>query len=99
MELFQASEFGNYLRYTYCSWKTKFNKTYNENILVNAMAVGLQKDKYFIKAKGINKSVVYVGSKTGRDAYMGHQWLLLIDENSDEKNLLCKLAIHLLKNY
>ena len=35
--------------------ETKFNETYNENILVNAMAVGhAKKDKIFYsKAKGV----------------------------------------------
>ena len=43
--------------------ETKFDETYN--ILVNAMAVShAKKNKIFYsKAKGLNKSVVYVGSK------------------------------------
>ena len=68
--------------------ETKFNKTYNENILVNAMAVGLaKKDKIFYsKAKGLNKSVVYVGSKTGRDGIHGASMASAeFDENSEEK--------------
>ena len=62
--------------------------TYNENILVNAMAVGLQiKIKFFIqKLKGLNKSVVYVGSKTGRDGIHGATMASAeFDENSEEK--------------
>ena len=36
------------------------------------MAVGHAKNKIFYsKAKGLNKSVVYVGSKTGRDGIHG----------------------------
>ena len=36
------------------------------------MAVGhAKKDKIFYKAKGVNKAVVYVGSKTGRDGIHG----------------------------
>ena len=37
------------------------------------MAVGLAKKNkiFYSKAKGINKSVVYVGSKTGRDGIHG----------------------------
>ena len=67
--------------------ETKFNKTYNENILVNAMAVGTQKIKFFYsKAKGVNKSVVYVGSKTGRDGIHGASMASAeFDDKSEEK--------------
>ena len=38
--------------------ETKFDVTYNENILVNAMAVGHVKNKIFYsKAKGLNLSL------------------------------------------
>ena len=52
------------------------------------MAVGhAKKDKIFYsKAKGLNKSVVYVGSKTGRDGIHGASMASAeFDENSDEK--------------
>ena len=68
--------------------ETKFNETYNENILVNAMAVGhAKKDKIFYsKAKGVNKAVVYVGSKTGRDGIHGASMASAeFDDNSEEK--------------
>ena len=67
--------------------ETKFNSTYNDNILVNAMAVGhVNKNKIFIQAKGINKSVVYVGSKTGKDGIHGASMASAeFDENSEEK--------------
>ena len=65
--------YGNCIGIPTVAGETKFNETYNENILVNAMAVGhAKKDKIFYsKAKGVNKSVVYVGSKTGRDGIHG----------------------------
>ena len=65
--------YGNCIGIPTVAGETKFNSTYNENILVNAMAVGhVKKDKIFYsKAKGVNKSVVYVGSKTGRDGIHG----------------------------
>ena len=49
--------------------QTNFDSSYNGNILVNAMTLGLvKKDKIFYsKAAGLNKPVIYVGSKTGRD--------------------------------
>ena len=75
--------------YSTVAGETKFNETYNENILVNAMAVGhVKKNKIFYsKAKGLNKSVVYVGSKTGRDGIHGASMASAeFDENSEEKN-------------
>ena len=80
--------YGNCIGIPTVAGETKFNNTYNENILVNAMAVGhAKKDKIFYsKAKGINKSVVYVGSKTGRDGIHGASMASAeFDENSEEK--------------
>ena len=80
--------YGNCIGIPTVGGETKFNGTYNENILVNAMAVGhANKNKIFYsKAKGINKSVVYVGSKTGRDGIHGASMASAeFDENSDEK--------------
>ena len=80
--------YGNCIGIPTVAGETKFNKTYNENILVNAMAVGhAKKNKIFYsKAKGINKSVVYVGSKTGRDGIHGASMASAeFDENSEEK--------------
>ena len=80
--------YGNCIGIPTVAGETKFNESYNENILVNAMAVGLaKKDKIFYsKAKGINKPVVYVGSKTGRDGIHGASMASAeFDENSEEK--------------
>ncbi len=80
--------YGNCIGIPTVAGETKFNKTYNENILVNAMAVGhAKKNKIFYsKAKGLNKSVVYVGSKTGRDGIHGASMASAeFDENSEEK--------------
>jgi len=80
--------YGNCIGIPTVAGETKFNSTYNENILVNAMAVGLaKKDKIFYsKAEGVNKSVVYVGSKTGRDGIHGASMASAeFDENSEEK--------------
>ena len=53
--------------------ETNFDKSYDGNILVNAMAVGLaDKDKIFYSAAtGANNPVIYVGAKTGRDGIHG----------------------------
>ncbi|MBM3590725.1 MAG: phosphoribosylformylglycinamidine synthase subunit PurL [Alphaproteobacteria bacterium] len=50
-----------------------FHKSYNGNIIVNAMTVGLaNQDKIFYSsASQVGASVVYVGSKTGRDGING----------------------------
>ena len=80
--------YGNSIGIPTVAGETKFNKTYDENILVNAMAVGhVKKNKIFYsKAKGVNKSVVYVGSKTGRDGIHGASMASAeFDENSEEK--------------
>ena len=80
--------YGNCIGVPTVAGETKFDSTYNENILVNAMAVGhAKKDKIFYsKAKGLNKSVVYVGSKTGRDGIHGASMASAeFDENSEDK--------------
>ena len=88
--------YGNCIGIPTVAGETKFNSTYNENILVNAMAVGLADKKkiFYSKAKGVNKSVVYVGSKTGRDGIHGASMASAeFDENSEIKNQLFKLGI------
>ena len=80
--------YGNSVGIPTVGGETKFNSTYNENILVNAMAIGhANKNKIFYsKAKGIGKPVVYVGSKTGRDGIHGATMASAeFDENSEEK--------------
>ena len=80
--------YGNCIGIPTVAGETKFNETYNENILVNAMAVGHAKKSkiFYSKAKGVNKAVVYVGSKTGRDGIHGASMASAeFDENSEEK--------------
>ena len=65
-----------------------FDARYNGNILVNAMAVGLARaDSIFLaKATGVGKSIVYLGSKTGRDGIHGATMASAeFDDNSAEK--------------
>src|SRR5271155_4460365 len=65
-----------------------FHPSYNGNILVNAMTVGIaDTDKIFYSAAaGIGNSVVYVGSKTGRDGIHGATMASAeFGENSEEK--------------
>src|SRR5262249_43772523 len=50
-----------------------FDERYDGNILVNAMAVGIAKKDaiFYAKASGVDKKIVYLGSKTGRDGIHG----------------------------
>ena len=65
--------YGNCIGVPTIGGQTSFDDSYNGNILVNAMTIGLvNKNKIFYsKAAGLNKPVIYVGSKTGRDGIHG----------------------------
>src|SRR6201991_5115328 len=68
--------------------EVNFHKSYNGNILVNAMCVGLARaDNIFLSAaKGAGNPVVYVGSKTGRDGIHGATMASAeFDDASEEK--------------
>jgi len=51
----------------------EFDASYDGNILVNAMTVGIARaDRiFYARARGVGNPVVYVGSKTGRDGIHG----------------------------
>jgi phosphoribosylformylglycinamidine synthase II len=65
--------YGNCVGVPTVGGETNFHPAYNGNILVNAMTVGVARtDKIFYSAAaGVGNSVVYVGSKTGRDGIHG----------------------------
>ncbi len=65
--------YGNCVGVPTVGGEVNFDSGYNDNILVNAMCVGLARtDKIFYSAaKGVGLPVVYVGSKTGRDGIHG----------------------------
>ncbi|KAF2991892.1 phosphoribosylformylglycinamidine synthase subunit PurL [Methylocystis sp. MJC1] len=52
---------------------TEFDASYDGNILVNAMAVGLARGDsiFYSAAAGVGNPIVYLGSKTGRDGIHG----------------------------
>jgi len=80
--------YGNCMGVPTVGGEVKFDSSYNENILVNAMAVGLVKKNkiFYSKARGINQPVIYVGSKTGRDGIHGASMASAeFDENAEEK--------------
>jgi len=80
--------YGNCVGVPTVGGETNFDEAYNNNILVNAMCVGLARtDKIFYSAaKGVGLPVVYVGSKTGRDGIHGATMASAeFDDNSAEK--------------
>ena len=80
--------YGNCIGVPTIGGQTSFDDSYNGNILVNAMTLGLvNKNKIFYsKAAGIDKPVIYVGSKTGRDGIHGASMASAIfDDKIEEK--------------
>ncbi|MGZ5922008.1 MAG: phosphoribosylformylglycinamidine synthase subunit PurL, partial [Rhizomicrobium sp.] len=80
--------YGNCMGVPTVGGETNFHRSYNGNILVNAMCVGLARtDKIFLSAaKGAGNPVVYVGSKTGRDGIHGATMASAeFNEDSEEK--------------
>ena len=65
--------YGNCIGIPTVGGEVNFHKSYNGNILVNAMAVGLaHADRIFYSAaNGEGNPVIYVGAKTGRDGIHG----------------------------
>tara|TARA_A100001037_G_scaffold306783_1_gene355464 strand:- start:2868 stop:5120 length:2253 start_codon:yes stop_codon:yes gene_type:complete len=80
--------YGNCIGVPTVGGECDFHPSYNGNIIVNAMTVGIvQKDKIFYSAAaGVGHPVIYVGSKTGRDGIHGATMASTeFDEDSDEK--------------
>jgi len=80
--------YGNCMGVPTVGGEVNFHKSYNGNILVNAMCVGLaRQDKIFLSAaKGAGNPVVYIGSKTGRDGIHGATMASAeFDDASEEK--------------
>ena len=65
--------YGNCIGIPTVGGEVNFHPSYNGNILVNAMAVGLaHSDRIFYSAAtGAGNPVIYVGAKTGRDGIHG----------------------------
>ena len=80
--------YGNCVGVPTVGGETNFHKSYNGNILVNAMCVGLaDADKiFYCAAPEPGLSVVYFGSKTGRDGIHGATMASTeFTEDSEEK--------------
>jgi phosphoribosylformylglycinamidine synthase subunit PurL len=81
-------DYGNCMGVPTVGGETNFDARYNDNILVNAMCVGLVDASRIFKsaAKGVGLPVVYVGSKTGRDGIHGATMASAeFDDASEEK--------------
>ena len=65
--------YGNCVGVPTVGGEVNFHKAYDGNILVNAMTVGIADTNkiFYSAASGIGNSIVYVGSKTGRDGIHG----------------------------
>ncbi|HZD25253.1 MAG TPA: phosphoribosylformylglycinamidine synthase subunit PurL [Alphaproteobacteria bacterium] len=65
--------YGNCVGVPTVGGEVNFHPSYNGNILVNAMTVGLARSDriFYSAASGVGNPVVYVGSKTGRDGIHG----------------------------
>ncbi|MEK6554472.1 MAG: phosphoribosylformylglycinamidine synthase subunit PurL [Bdellovibrionota bacterium] len=80
------SGYGNCVGVPTVTGQTEFHTTYDKNILVNALAVGLFRpgEKIFTSgAHGTGNLVVYVGAKTGKDGVHGAS---MASESFDDKN-------------
>ena len=80
--------YGNCMGVPTVGGEINFHPSYNGNILVNAMTVGLaDTDKIFYSAAaGVGNPVIYVGAKTGRDGIHGATMASAeFTEDSEEK--------------
>ncbi len=81
------SFYGNCIGVPTVAGETVFSGSYQGNILVNVMAVGLVKKGEIVRAvaKGVGNSVILIGAKTGRDGIGGAAFASVqLSEQSDE---------------
>lgn len=81
-------DYGNCMGIPTIGGETSFEPCYNGNILVNAFNLGIVKKEniFYGKASGIGNSIIYVGSKTGRDG-LGGAVMSSDSFNEDSKSL------------
>ena len=81
-------DYGNCVGVPTVGGEVDFHPSYNGNILVNAMCVGVARADglFFGRASGAGNRVVYLGSKTGRDGIHGATMASdVFDETASEK--------------
>ncbi len=66
-------DYGNCVGIPTVGGETGFHRSYNQNILVNAFALGVARhDELFLaRAAGVGNPILYAGSRTGRDGIHG----------------------------
>ncbi|MFP4008561.1 MAG: phosphoribosylformylglycinamidine synthase subunit PurL [Spirulinaceae cyanobacterium] len=83
------AHYGNCIGVPTVGGEVYFDKAYQGNPLVNAMALGLMETEEIVKsgAAGIGNPVLYVGSTTGRDGMGGASFASaeLTDESRDDR--------------
>lgn len=80
--------YGNCMGVPTVGGEVDFHRSYNGNILVNAMCVGVARadNIFYSAARGAGNPVVYFGSKTGRDGIHGATMASAeFDDASEEK--------------
>ncbi|MBR2156903.1 MAG: phosphoribosylformylglycinamidine synthase subunit PurL, partial [Campylobacter sp.] len=79
------AHYGNCMGIPTIGGETTFDSSFNGNILVNAFALGIVKSDeiFYGKAEGVGNSVIYVGSKTGRDGLGG---AVMASESFNDEN-------------
>ncbi len=81
-------DYGNCMGVPTIGGETSFESCYNGNILVNAFNLGIAKKEriFYGRASGVGNSIIYVGSKTGRDGLGGA--VMSSDSFSDDSKSL-----------
>ena len=80
--------YGNCIGVPTVGGECTFHSSYDGNILVNAMTVGIASTDriFYAEAAGVGNPVIYVGSKTGRDGIHGATMASAeFDDQSDKK--------------
>jgi phosphoribosylformylglycinamidine synthase subunit PurL len=80
--------YGNCVGIPTVGGECQFDESYNGNILVNAMAIGIAETKkiFYSAASGVGSKLLYAGSKTGRDGIHGATMASAeFDDASEEK--------------
>ena len=80
--------YGNCVGIPTVGGEVNFHRSYDGNILVNAMTVGIAETNkiFYSAASGVGNPIVYVGSKTGRDGIHGATMASAdFSEDSEEK--------------
>jgi phosphoribosylformylglycinamidine synthase len=84
-----VADYGNCFGCATVGGELTFHPRYGHNILVNAMNVGIAREKalFSARAQGVGNPVIYVGSKTGRDGIHGASLLASsqFDDETDAK--------------